>query len=360
MTSHMSTVGGRMPRLGRMVLRVERQVMSWPPPVGLARVLGALGLAAAGARLLTWPLVGASPLASPDGALLAANALGAVALLVAPSGTLTRVRSHLALVAAITLQTGYAATTGALASPYLAGYVALVLAAALFTSRRMTLLTLAVTVFGLLAVALVDRSPSGSDITTLVTVATVCVLVGFTTSLLASRQRHELWRAGQRLQRSRRQSSLRRIEALIDPLTGLGNRRAFDADLAAALVERRRADRLLLAMVDVDDLKAVNDTLGHPAGDRALQAIADALRARVRAEDRVYRLGGDEFAVLSTSGDPEALATRLGEHLAATVPGVGQIRASIGTARAQPGDAPLTITARADGALYASKRRRTR
>ncbi len=347
-----------MPRLGRTVLRVERQVMSWPPPVGLARVLGALGLAAAGARLLTWPLVGAPSPASPHGALLAANALGSLALLAAPSRTLTRARSHFALVAAIAVQTGYAVTTGALESPYLGGYVALVLVAALFTSRRMTFLTLAVTVCGLLLVALADRTPSGEDIARLAAEGTICVMVGFTTSLLASRQRRDLRRAEQRLQRSRRETSRRRTEAHIDPLTGLGNRRAFDTDLAAALVERRRAAGLLLAMVDLDGLKAVNDTFGHAAGDRALQATAAALRSRVRAEDRVYRLGGDEFAVLSTGGDPEALGTRLARDVEAEVGGAGPIRASVGVARAQPGDTPVAITARADAALYARKRQR--
>jgi diguanylate cyclase (GGDEF)-like protein len=350
-----------MPRFGRMLLRVERQVMSWPLPIGRARVLGALGFFAAGVQLLTWPLVAVPPsMTSLHTALLAATALGSVALVVTPSSTLTHTTSHVAIVAAVTLQTGYAIVTGAIASPYLSGYVALVLVAALFASRRMALLTLIVTCLGLLVVAVADRTPSGSDVTMLVTLGTICLLVGFTTSLLASRQRRDLRRAEQRLQISRRQSSLRRTESLIDPLTGLGNRRAFNTDLAAALVERRRADGLLLAMVDVDGLKAVNDTFGHPAGDRVLQALAAALRLSVRAEDRVYRLGGDEFAVLLTSGHPEALRTRLGHHVEAEAPGVGRIRASIGVARAQPGDAPLAITARADSALYASKRQRTR
>ncbi len=332
--------------------------MTWPQPVSLGRVLGLLGLFAAGVQLLTWPLVIAPSMASLHGALLAATGLGSVALLVAPSQMLTRPIAHVALVAAIALQTGYAATTGAISSPYLGGYVALVLAAALFASRRMTLVTLAVTFFGLLIVAVADRDPTGQDVTMLVTEGTVSVLVGLTTSLLASRQRHDLRRVEQRLQRSRRASSLRRTEAFIYPLTGLGNRRAFDNDLAAPLVDRRRASGLLLAIVDVDGLKAVNDTLGHPAGDRALRAIAAALRSSVRAEDRVYRLGGDEFAALLTGGNPGALETRLGHHVEAEVPGAGRIRASVGVACAEPGDGPLAITSRADAALYQIKRQR--
>jgi len=332
--------------------------MSWPLPVGLARVLGVIGLFAAGVQLLTWPLVVVpSSMTSLHTALLAATVLGSAALVVAPSWTLTRASSHALIVAAVTLQTGYVMATGAIASPYLSGYIALVLAAALFASRRMTLLTLVAILLGLWVVALADPTPSGTDVTTLVTVVTICVLVGLTTSLLASRQRHDLRRAERRLHRSQRESSLRRSEALIDPLTGLGNRRAFDEDAAAALADRRQSGGLLLAMVDVDGLKAVNDTFGHSGGDEALQAIAAALRSRVRAGDRLYRLGGDEFAALCTSDDPAALAARLGHHIEAEVPRVGRIRASIGVAHAQPGDEPVVITSRADAALYETKRR---
>ncbi len=144
-------------------------------------------------------------------------------------------------------------------------------------------------------------------------------------------------------------------QALLDPLTGLGNRRAFDADLAAALADRRRSGGPLLALLDVDGLKAWNDAFGHPAGDRALQAVAAALRLSFRAGDQVYRLGGDEFAVLVPSGDLEVLGNRLGHRLEAEMPGFAPVRASIGLASAQPGDTPLDITARADAALYASK-----
>lgn len=335
--------------------------MSWPPPVGLARVLGALGLTATGALLLTWPLVVVAPsMVGPHLALLGVTALGSLALLVMPTSTLGVGSSHVAIAAAVTLQTGYVISTGAIASPYLSGFIAVVLAAALFASRQMAVRTLVMVFLGLLVVALADPSPSGSDVTMLVTVATVCVLVGLTTSLLASRQRRDLRRTDQRLQRSRRRSSLHQTESLLDPLTGLANRRAFDAELAAALGDRRRTGGLLLAMLDVDGLKTVNDMFGHPAGDQALRAIACALRSSVRAGDSVYRLGGDEFAALSPSGDPEALATRLGHCLQADMPGVGRVRASIGIAYAEPGDEPLAITSRADVALYAIKRQQVR
>ena len=87
--------------------------------------------------------------------------------------------------------------------------------------------------------------------------------------------------------------------ALSDPLTGLRNHRAFQEDLAREL---QRVDRsgepLPLVMIDLDGLKAVNDTLGHQAGDERLQDTAKAIRDSRRASDLAYRIGGDEFAVI--------------------------------------------------------------
>jgi diguanylate cyclase (GGDEF)-like protein len=87
--------------------------------------------------------------------------------------------------------------------------------------------------------------------------------------------------------------------AITDPLTGLRNHRAFHEDIAREL---QRAGRtgvpLALALLDVDDLKTVNDTHGHQAGDERLQALARAIRATGRGADLAYRVGGDEFAVI--------------------------------------------------------------
>ena len=84
-----------------------------------------------------------------------------------------------------------------------------------------------------------------------------------------------------------------------DPLTGLPNRRAFMRDLESELERTRRHGRpLALVLCDVDDLKHINDTHGHPGGDRALCAVARTLRDALRAGDTAFRIGGDEFAVL--------------------------------------------------------------
>ena len=78
-----------------------------------------------------------------------------------------------------------------------------------------------------------------------------------------------------------------------DPLTGVRNRRAFDAVL------RRSIDRCALIVFDFDGFKAVNDTHGHPVGDAVLRAVAGACDAVVREQDCLARIGGDEFAVIA-------------------------------------------------------------
>jgi diguanylate cyclase (GGDEF)-like protein/PAS domain S-box-containing protein len=100
-----------------------------------------------------------------------------------------------------------------------------------------------------------------------------------------------------------------------DPLTGLENRRAFERAVDAHLAHvRRYGDEGALLILDLDHFKAVNDTLGHHAGDALIMAVADVLRAQVRDSDRVARLGGDEFAVLLPKADEEqarAVAAKL-------------------------------------------------
>ncbi|MGY2897281.1 diguanylate cyclase [Deinococcus sp. UYEF24] len=87
--------------------------------------------------------------------------------------------------------------------------------------------------------------------------------------------------------------------ALIDALTGLGNRRAFEQDLARELERSRRSkDPVGVLMVDLDGLKQVNDREGHERGDALLMTFARKLNSSLRTEDRVYRLGGDEYAAI--------------------------------------------------------------
>jgi diguanylate cyclase (GGDEF)-like protein/PAS domain S-box-containing protein len=91
-----------------------------------------------------------------------------------------------------------------------------------------------------------------------------------------------------------------------DPLTGLENRRAFERAVDAHLADvKRYGDEGALLVLDLDHFKAVNDTLGHHAGDALIVAVGDILRGHVRDSDRVARLGGDEFAVLLPKADEE-------------------------------------------------------
>jgi diguanylate cyclase (GGDEF)-like protein len=100
-----------------------------------------------------------------------------------------------------------------------------------------------------------------------------------------------------------------------DALTGLPNRILFSEQLRQALKRVRRGERLAVLYIDLDRLKRVNDTLGHPIGDRLLKGVADRLRGCIRDIDTVARLSGDEFAIIQSSierpSDAAALAKRI-------------------------------------------------
>ena len=157
-----------------------------------------------------------------------------------------------------------------------------------------------------------------------------------------------------------------RALAQTDGLTGLPNFRSFHARLEE---EVSRADRyahpLSCAMVDLDGLKEINDRLGHAAGNRAILALADAVREELRDTDFAARYGGDEFVVLlpqTTAAAAGLFAERLRRRLLAVSQGAGlPVRASIGVAALSPdevgaSDAAEDLLRRADEALYKAKR----
>jgi diguanylate cyclase (GGDEF)-like protein len=147
--------------------------------------------------------------------------------------------------------------------------------------------------------------------------------------------------------------------SLSDPLTGLGNRRAFDEALAAELSRARRTGTPLgLVMLDVDHFKRFNDRHGHQAGDDALVSVARVLNEVARAEDRACRIGGEEFAVLLPGGD-EAAAHALAERIRAGVAAAEaaeRVTVSLGVAATSGEHDADALVAAADARLYEAKR----
>ena len=155
-----------------------------------------------------------------------------------------------------------------------------------------------------------------------------------------------------------------RHQAFHDPLTGLPNRALFTERLEQALRRAHRSNRPVgVLMLDLDQFKAINDTLGHGAGDRLLTAVGEQLRRAAREEDTVARLGGDEFAlVLEDLDDPTIAVTVAGriltmlQHPASLGDRQVTTTASIGVAVAT--DLPVTaeeLLRDADTAMYAAK-----
>jgi diguanylate cyclase (GGDEF)-like protein/PAS domain S-box-containing protein len=153
--------------------------------------------------------------------------------------------------------------------------------------------------------------------------------------------------------------------AFYDPLTQLPNRRLLEERLKHGInVERRDGKQLALLILDLDKFKAVNDTLGHLAGDELLQQVAARITGRLREIDMVARLGGDEFVVLLESITHTDDVTRIAEEIiieltkpfCLTQSDNVQIGASIGISLyPQHGDTPELLMVHADAALYQAK-----
>lgn len=154
-------------------------------------------------------------------------------------------------------------------------------------------------------------------------------------------------------------------EARTDHLTGLANRREFERvmEREVALAERHKRT-LSLMMIDLDNLKRINDRQGHRAGDAALRLVAQQLQRVVRASDVCARVGGDEFAVampetdLERARDVVARLRRSMQHAALSVKTPEQVDVSVGIAAWRSGQDWQAVYAAADADLYEDKRRR--
>ena len=155
--------------------------------------------------------------------------------------------------------------------------------------------------------------------------------------------------------RSRRNRHFAQL-ALCDDLTGVGNRRRLDRDLA---IEASNGDTpVAVIMVDVDHFKRINDEHGHDAGDQVLRAVADVLRREVRVGDVVYRYGGEEFCVLlaqTNTTEAGQVAERIRFGVSRMALAVDQpLTVSIGVALGKGAHVAQTML-RADEALFKSK-----
>ncbi len=147
--------------------------------------------------------------------------------------------------------------------------------------------------------------------------------------------------------------------AAVDGLTGAYLRSAGLLELDREIARTRRTEEpLVLAFVDVDALKQVNDSRGHAAGDRLLTAVAASLKAMLRPYDVVIRYGGDEFICVMTGITLSTAATRFSiiNSLLATAAENGSV--TVGLAELSPGDSAYVLIGKADADLYAKRHQR--
>jgi diguanylate cyclase (GGDEF)-like protein len=150
-------------------------------------------------------------------------------------------------------------------------------------------------------------------------------------------------------------------ETITDPLTGAFNRRHLEACLTTAIDRRNRtSEGAALLMIDVDHFKAINDSLGHAAGDDVLKGLVGLIGGRIRSIDVLFRTGGEEFALLLTGAryrDALVVAEDLRRLVGdSTLLDSGRVSISVGVSELQRNQSAYAWSADADQALYRAKR----
>lgn len=178
--------------------------------------------------------------------------------------------------------------------------------------------------------------------------------------LFAAYQQFLIRRLRRQLAEKHLHSDLLRNLAMLDPLTGLYNRRFAEQRLAAEVSRsERKGHPLTVLTLDLNSFKEINDTYGHAAGDLVLQEFAAQLNKVIRGSDMAVRLGGDEFLVLLPECTMEQLEIVIGRLGVLEVDWQGQkipVTFSAGWKQYQPGERPDEMLARADEILYTRKR----
>lgn len=174
----------------------------------------------------------------------------------------------------------------------------------------------------------------------------------------SERIERELRASNQQLEQLK--SELERL-VVVDPLTGVYNRRKFHETLGAAITAAVRHQHLFaLLMLDIDNFKSINDRFGHQVGDGVLRIVCELIASSVRSADQMFRVGGEEFCLVAIAMDVEQART-LAEKVRRVIeshdfPEVGRVTISVGIAYFKEGDNQQNIYARADSALYRAKR----
>ncbi|MGH9731679.1 MAG: GGDEF domain-containing protein [Candidatus Acidiferrales bacterium] len=221
------------------------------------------------------------------------------------------------------------------------------------------LLTAAIVSLSFPAILADRQSPSGSGAlkTILGLVGMILLFIGYLTyeKFLINRLRVEL-------AERQFQSSLWRNLALIDPLTGLYNRRFAERHVKAEIARaRRRGYPLTLVLLDLDNFKQVNDRFGHPTGDAVLKGFADRLAEVIREGDLAARLGGDEFMLLLADCNRShlpAILRRLESIQVQCGANLLPVTFSSGATECQDGDRVEDLFHHADKLLYTDKQAR--
>jgi diguanylate cyclase len=176
----------------------------------------------------------------------------------------------------------------------------------------------------------------------------------------------DLKRSSQQVNELKAQLDDVRRESLTDPLTGIANRKAFDAEIERAIeIARENNEPLSLFMCDIDKFKNFNDTWGHQTGDQVLRLVGHCLQENVKGRDTACRYGGEEFAVILRQTALEN-AVSLADQIRANVESkklvkkstgdiLGTITISIGVAQLAEGETVADLIQRADACLYKAK-----